>query len=932
MTHDLLLTDWAAIAAADPAQTGGKAGNLARLVRYGLPVPPGLCLPTAVHDAWLQGSGLRPELLQLCDAGDAATPAQWQALRARLAQVPVPQPLRAAWQEAVRGPAAWAAGAPLAVRSSSPQEDSAQASFAGIHHSALNVQAHEGRMPRGAAEDPRGSVDSNDRPGEDEPSGPRGQGDDSFWQAVVAVWCSLWTPAAAAYRTRMGLAHDQARMAVLVMPLIPAQASGIGFTHEPATGRPDRLLIHANWGLGESLVGGHARGDEIVLASSPLDHRVQWLSQRIGEKQQRSVQQDGGGTRLDTPDAAQRAQPVLTREQAVQLGGLLQRAALSLDWERPAFDFEWAWDGTRFWILQARPITAMARHTYAALRDQPEILSRGNVREISPFPLQPIDWSATQAVAFPISDAAARAGGFPMPPALPRLALRQGYLYLNMSLMQWESWAAYAMEPADFNRMIGGHHGEVRVPAATWRDQLRRAACFARYLAYTPGLRRLGRRQTDEVLRYSRAQAQMALPGNDAGMARLWRERTDWYGRMQGVIFLQGSAGASMWMLVQLIERYLPGEGHALASAMLAGGEPSVTAQQSLDLADVARVVQADPLARAWLECFDRVNAEAPAAGAGGASDTSDWESLPADNPFRQAFAAFLDRYGHRATYETYTRHPRWRETPDYLLRQLTGLMALDLRAVRDAAPAQQAMVRARRALPWWQALRLKPLVNMARQEFSDRERARSAVMSAIEPARALLLTLGQRWVARGWLTRADDSFFLTAPELLGALDGERDGAGLRALADDRRVRFDLQCRRDDVPDVLLEGAPGMAAPAGADEPVVASASEAVFHGVCVGRGQAAGAACTMQSPQEGAKLRPGDILVVPSTDPSWTPLFLKVGGLVMETGGFLSHGAIVAREFGIPAVVNVPGIMRRVRDGQQLQVDAASATVRMLA
>ena len=885
-----VLTTWSDVADAGPAQTGGKAYALARLARYGFPVPPGLSIPAEVQAQWLAASGLA-DALHAWAAQPDPDAAQGQTLRARLAATPVPPSLQAAWRDAAASQARWLAEAPLAVRSSAPQEDSRQASFAGIHRSCLNV---------------RGEV--------------------AAWAAVVEVWCSPWTPAAVAYRRRMGIPDAEAAMAVLVMPLVPAQASGIAFTQDPASGRADRLVIHANWGLGESLVGGESAGDEFVLAIDGQDHPARLVQARTAAKSHAREPEATGGTRLAALTPERRQAACLSVPQAERLAVLLHQAAMALDWEQPAFDLEWAFDGRDFHVLQARPITARARHTYAALQEQPEILSRGNTREVTPYPMQPVDWSATQGVAFAISEAAPATSGFPLLPALPRLAVRDGYLYLNMSLMQWEAWAGFGVTPADFNRLLGGHHGEIRVAPATARDRWRIAGNFLRYLWRIPGLRRRGRREAATVIRRSREMLQEALPEDDAGLARRWREHQAWYARHRGLVVMQGTAGGSLWSLVQLIERYRPGEGHALASALLAGGEPSVTAQQSLDLMALARVARADALAPAWLA---RLAATAP----GTAEETvaADVQALPADNAFRRTLATFLDRYGHRATYETYHRHPRWREAPAYLLRQLPDLMAAEALPARRADAAAQAFERARHALPALQVPHLRLLVRMARQEFNDRERARSAIMSAVEPNRRLLLTQGTRWVARGVLERADDVFFLTWPELLGAMDGVRPVAGLRALVEDRRAVFGEQCAATEIPDVLLEGSgarQAVAETAGSD---AVAGEPGVFRGVCVGRGEATGPACILHAPEQGQRLKSGEILVVPSTDPSWTPLFLKVGGLVMETGGFLSHGAIVAREFGIPAVVNVAGILRGVRDGDRLHVDAARATVRRL-
>jgi len=177
--------------------------------------------------------------------------------------------------------------------------------------------------------------------------------------------------------------------------------------------------------------------------------------------------------------------------------------------------------------------------------------------------------------------------------------------------------------------------------------------------------------------------------------------------------------------------------------------------------------------------------------------------------------------------------------------------------------------------------------------------------------------------VQRGTLNRWDDVFYLTGRELLQALHGVR-GGGFAALAADRRQQraaWQLQ----QLPDVIHYGASHAATP-----PVMAVSGE-LLQGLPVASGRVRGRVCRLLQPADGARLQPGDILLAPSTDPAWTPLFLKAGGLIMETGGYLSHGAIVAREFGVPAVVNLPGVLALLQDGELVEVCGSSGTVRRL-
>ncbi|QQE08752.1 pyruvate, water dikinase [Cupriavidus sp. ISTL7] len=860
-----LLLDWPAAAAQGPAAAGGKGWQLALMARLGVPVPDGF----VIH-------------------ADAS--------RGRRAGGPVPQALRDALARelAVRG---WER-TPLAIRSSAPQEDSAQASFAGIHLSRLNVT-----------------------------------GVDAVAEAVQAAWDSVWEPAAIAYRQRLGLDGEAPAMAVVVMPLLPAVAAGIAFTCDPLSGRDDQMLIHAHWGLGEALVGGQADGDEYRLQSNEStdgDDALRVIARRLGGKQRMTQLLSGGGTTvIDTP-AQRAAEAVLSDAQAIALGELARDAAGALDFANPRYDIEWVWDGERFWIVQARPVTARARHTYPALREQPRYWSRGNTREIMPDPLYALDWHGCRTMANRMLTLGFALSGYPILPGTEHAALFDGRLYLDVSLMQWECYDALGVRPDAVNRLLGGTQPEIVVPPPGPRDRLARGLRMLRYLARSPGQRRLGEAALARAAEQARQWREQALPDEPAALAGLLREQFRTVAQADPLFFLQGSAGGTLAGLVDLVDKYCPGEGYAVTAALMAGGEPSVTAQQGYALIALAETAAADAEALAWLRSPQRIGAQ--------------WaQQLPADSPFRRAFAEFLDRYGHRATAESYVRQPRWREAPDYLLDTVLGMIGSDADAVRQRQrdAARQAWQRLRTAIPPLARPAMLPLlrrmVRVATRECNQREAARSALMRYLEAVRRTALALGTRLAHggehAGW-KRPDDVFHLTAFELLAAAEGRLP---LQHAAQRAARRADTLARqaRQTEPAVIVEQPGALPAVFSSAEPSAASVADAAagrWAGTPVGAGQARGPACVARSPQQATAMANGDILVAPSTDPAWTPLFLRAGGLVMETGGYLSHGAIVAREFGIPAVVNLPGILSQLADGDMLAVDGNRGTVQRVA
>ncbi len=857
----MILCNWESIRQAGAAQVGGKAWNLARLTRYGFQVPQGQVIPAESYRQWLDHSGLESALLAAVDE-----PERLSALTAKLADIPTGLDL----STLPKGP--------LAVRSSAPEEDSAKASFAGIHTSCLNVQ-----------------------------------GTEAVEQAIRLVWLSLWTATAIAYREHISLAHSEAAMAVLIMPLIAAEASGIAFTRDPISGRDDRLVIHAVHGLGESLVSGQTSGDEIILAEDHLDDSYHLLRLSHGKQQVRVDPAPGGGTTIEQQTS--NPAPVLNESAALQLGEQLRLAALALDYARPDFDLEWAWDGKAFWLLQARPITATNRCIYPELQSQPDIWSRGNTRDVVPDPLSPIDWGASRRLVNAILEIGFAQSGLKLHPGAQRAGLFQGRLYLNLSLVQWEGYATMGATPEAMNRLIGGHQPEISLPTPTWRLRLSHTLNLLRYLVKAPAWRKKGRKQVDEVMAQTASWRQTSLPETDSDFAATLRQLSVYSRNATGLHFLQGSAGGALSFLVDTINTHLPGEGHALAAALMTGDPLSITAQQGIDLIRVARQAVADPFSRDWLQQRR-------------AGQIAEWQSLPESNPLRTAFADFLERYGHRGVYETYARNPCWREQPDYLLDNLLELAKTDpdtLTSKRrgDSLSAQQ---RVRQALPWWKRAILTGLIRDAKAGSNEREAARSALVSVLEIVRRTLLALGERWMAKGWLQTPEEIFFLLQPEIYAVLDGTLAGDGLAPRVEERKILFEAHMA-EEAPDVILQQADGSVTQQERIGQAISQSDD--FRGIAVGTGLACGVARLLTTPAEGERLKPGEILVVPSTDPAWTPLFLKAGGLVMETGGYLSHGAIVAREFGIPAVVNLPDILQQIKEGDLIEVNGLTGIVR---
>ncbi|WP_254772771.1 PEP/pyruvate-binding domain-containing protein [Nitrosospira multiformis] len=805
-------------------------------------------------------------------------PAGWRPLHDDEAIPPaIPPELSAALQKALatRG---WL-NQPLAVRSSAAGEDSATASFAGIYRTCLNVCGIE-----------------------------------QVQLAVREVWASLSSPTAIAYRQRLNQDASMPGMAVIVMPLLPAIASGIAFTCDPITGRDDRLVIHAQWGLGESLVGGQATGDEYVFAEDLLDDHWVLLHEQIGSKAAKAVARQEGGTTMVATSAAEATGSVLSSDQALALAELLRDAAVALDFTHPFYDLEWVWDGEQFWLTQARSVTARPHYTYPALQTQPTYWTRGNTCEVVPEPLSPIDWCNARRLVNELLTQGYILAGYPLLPGLQRAGLFHGRLYLQLSLLQWEVFDALGVIPKLTNALIGGKQPEITLPPASPGDGFTRLRRAVRYMLRSPGQRRRGQRAVERAMAEGAQWRKESLPEDAAGLRAEILHHFHVARSAVDLFFLQGSGGGSLAMLVEQLDKCFPGEGYALATALLAGGEPSVTACQSYELMALARL---------WRENKESVEASS--------------HPLHSENPkFQGAFNEFLERYGHRGLYESYFRNPRWREAPEYLLSQLEQLAEVDEAALRarQKAAVTEALARIRSGVPFWKRIFILKLAKAATQECNQREAARSALTALMEPGRHLLLAAGRYLVEQGVLVQEADIFQLMLSEILRVLDSDIPETGVKARVSERNRLFE-QWSREAAPDVLVEASrysrQEWQAHESATTSATASNNSRRYQGIPTGTGLARGKARLLLHPADGYKLQQGDILVASSTDPGWTPLFLRAAGLVVETGGYLSHGAIVAREFAIPAVVNLTGVLAELKDGDMVEVDGMSGGVTLL-
>ncbi len=887
MTHiEPLILSLADIRAADLPLVGGKGANLGEMAHAGWPVPPGFCLTTAAFRQFIAaGPGaekLFAPLAAVAVDDVEAVRRVGQDVRRMLLDVPMPDTIAAAALQAWR---AIGADFAYAVRSSATAEDLPDASFAGQQDTYLNV--------RGAAD---------------------------LLDAIRRCWVSLFTDRAILYRGRNHFDHRDVALAVVVQKMIPSEIAGTLFTADPLTGHRHTLTIDASFGLGEALVSGLVSPD-----AYRVDKRTRRiLDRRIADKQIAIVPAEGGGTRQERLDAARRGQTALSDDQILALADMGGR--IEAHYGTPQ-DIEWAIAGGQLYLLQARPITSLypldglsspdgRLHIFFSLGHQQSM-----TRAMPPLSL------STLQVMLPVGHSESifdndivRADG--------------GRLFADIT---------QPLHQPLLRRVVMSALGQLNALAPEAVEQVRQRPEFRRspgmglpwsfLRSLLPILRRVGsvlwkRDMTGFVERTNTAIDDfVAEVTRRLGSRPLGREQLqavlailpDVYAFILTWLPEAGAGMAASRLLTRLARRWLAADE---LNALTVGIPGNVVNEMNMaigDLADVAR--RSPPLVEAFENLGDDAHAWLRQAA-----------QLAGSGPFMAAWDDFLARYGVRGPSEIDIARPRWAEDPLPVLRVVGGF--LQQAAGRHRAQ-QQALIRGREAamqtllarasgglLGWWRVRVIKRLYGVMLAAGGLREHGKWLIVRLLAVIKEALQDTASQLVAAGKLAQADDLWFLTWRELLAIGEDEAtDWGDLIA-----RRRADLARYQKLTPPLIITS--------DGETPAVRyhldDAPPGALLGYPVSPGIVEGVAHVIRDPQRET-LAPGEILVAEFTDPGWTPLFINAGGLILEVGGALTHGAVVAREYGIPAVVGVREATSTLHTGQRVRVDGSRGVVEVM-
>jgi phosphohistidine swiveling domain-containing protein len=847
---------------------GGKGASLARLIQAGQPVPGGFHITTAAYRQFVDQNALQKSILEILVEADPTQLKTLENTSRRIQDLFLKARMPAEIGEEIERAYAELIGGdnPVAVRSSATAEDLPDLSFAGQQETFLNI--------RGAQ---------------------------AVREAVQKCWASLWTTRAIGYRMQHRVDQKTVSLAVTVQELVPAEAAGILFTANPLNGRGDQMVINAAWGLGEAVVGGQVTPDTITVdkASGGV------IERQTADKQVMNVRVDGATENQAVPQALRMA-AVLDDESAAVLAQLGKQ--IEALYGKP-MDIEWALSNGKFSILQARPITAMPEPE-AAIQfewkppDPKGLYMRASAVDLMPGPLSPL----FKSIGIPGMIAGVNRLGRKLlrsEPVLPKdyFTTINGYAYgvAGFPARSWW-WILTGMLPA-YPRLL-------RILVPFWRDE-----AHPQYQA------EIARRQGILI--------------DQLSTAELWREIQELLevtmNYLGSLLFAtMGASAGSEGLLTTVYNKMVKQEGDPPSSTFLMGYN-SIPVRAEKSLFDLANWCGEKPELKSYMLNLPagQIREQLTQEHAPSSVPQEDWQAL------RQRLEDHLKQFGH-IIYELDFAKLLPLDDPTPMLE--TCKMYLRSEGAnpykRQSASEEKRKQTAKTMLNRLKGLRLwafRKALNWGQSMAEVREDALADIGLGYPLLRKMLVEMGSRFAEAGAIQKSEDIFWLVREEIengIPELEKNRDLENLSEKVEQRKA-FWRAAKRLTPPPML----PPKERVMGIKTEVFTAVSESSqsgdgLKGVAASAGKVTAPACVLRGPEDFALMRPGAVLVAGTTTPAWTPLFAMASAVVTDIGGPLSHGSIVAREYGIPAVMGTGVATKRIQHGQVITVDGDAGRV----
>ncbi|HEY3366700.1 MAG TPA: rifamycin-inactivating phosphotransferase [Symbiobacteriaceae bacterium] len=717
-------------------------------------------------------------------------------------------------------------------------------------------------------------------------------------QHVSRCWASLFTERAVTYRLRNGFDHRKVHMAVVVQQMAFPQAAGILFTADPVTGNRKVASVEASFGLGEALVSGLVNADVYKVRDGEV------VAKAVATKRLALHASPTGGTQEQAIEPERQEQPALTDAQLVRLVQLGRR--IEAHFGRPQ-DIEWCLADDDFQIVQSRPITTLFPIPAAGDRENHVYISVGHAQMMTD-PMKPLGLSFWQMTAArPMAEAGGRLF-VDVTQALASPASRPGLLAMvGRSDPLIGDALQTILDRGDFIPSLP-HEGPAWTPPGGGAAPIETDPAIVDEL--------IERTQASIAALKREIHSKSGTALLDFILADIQELRRILFDPQSNRVFM--TAIEATWWLNEQLQAWL-GEKNA-ADTLTQSVPNNVTSEMGLALLDVADVIRPHPEVVAFLQhARDEGFLDELARLAGG-------------REARDAIRTWLDNYGMRCVGEIDITRPRWSERPTTLVPALLGNVKnfepgagkrRFEQGQQQARMKEQEVLDRLRALPDGErkAEEAKRMIDRVRTFIGYREYPKYHWVSRYFVYKQALLEVAERLVQAHVLREKEDIFYLSFQELQDVVrTNQVDDQLIRQRKDAFRSYQAL------TPPRVLTSEGECVAGAYRRENLPAGA----LVGLAVSAGTIEGRARVILDLAE-ADLEAGDILVTAYTDPSWTPLFVAIKGLVTEVGGLMTHGAVIAREYGLPAVVGVEHATRLIRDGQRIRVHGTDGYVEIL-
>lgn len=872
---------------------GGKGANLGEMIKAGLPVPEGFVLLVNSYNRFVEKNDLGKSIETLLTKFEDVHPEAIKEAVAEIQALIVGAEIPADIKEEINQIYEVIGESQVAVRSSATAEDLPGASFAGQYSTFLNIM-----------------------------------GKTELYAAIKKCWASLWNERAVSYRAKQGIVNKGLAHGVVVQKLINSEKSGILFTANPVNGRRDEISLNSSWGLGEAIVGGEVDPDQWIINKK----KGEVISEYIATKEVMTIRKEQGIMLVDV-EQKKRKQPTLNDGERRELLGLAKKVEKHYGFPQ---DIEWAFENGKFYMVQTRPITTLypmpqPEDTGEELRIYMNLMMwrQGMSAPITPMGVEFFITAVKNVLISSKHRQTSRllksAGGrifVDMTELLkidqvlsrlqdnkiPALFDTEPITFKVLSQVAERNLTELKKQKKPFISLLLGVINNMGFGIIKIKILARRRELYGKIFP-----RKAVHKATEFGLN------QIAALKERRKQTQTVKEKLAFVEREASTVFFDIGYGMIFWLFppltalpraVKIISKHINTNSTNGSKDICS---PLKSSAEIPDLEKVKRAVYNSVTTEMGMELL-KIAGKLDRAG----------DEPSTDHP---EIRNFLLKYGHRGIEEIDIGLPRWNEDASYVVDLIRSYIEQKAyqegieRFHRDRVEAERAISnitsRLREEGAYRDAKKVNKLLKMHRELFGYRELPKSILVQGIGILREVLVEIGEELKDQGRIDDKMDIFFVTPKDI-------RSGLKLQKIVTKNQDEYQRELNRTPVPRVITS----------TGETVYASnevESDGAYRGIPASPGVCEGPVKILKRPEEGSKLNQGEILVTASTNPAWTPLFLRIGGLIMETGAPMSHGPVVAREYGIPAIIGVKDATVNLLDGQIVRMNGETGSVEVL-